>query len=348
MIRFICPHCGKKIGFSEEFFGKQIHCPQCSQILTVPEWKKDPVDKSFSRSSLTHDKLASPKSSSVSDLISKPAAKTPLALAGGLAGALLTALIWGGLAFLSQNKLAYFAWIVGIAAGLGIMLLKKKAGKSIGFCAVLIAILGIGVGKILIVQGVTLPKMRVELKEAEIEYAKREEIRITRIARKPQKLFHYACHEMADRGHWDDQFPHDPEGRYKSQFIFTVIIIHIGLKPKGWESSTESEQYEAVIQEVYDTMKTWTLQEKKQCVRTHKQTVEEDMEKILPMMFEDHQNLRPEIFQDWNDIDFSYRSPPDPEIAYSIAVFYSFSFGDILWFPLALIFAYFFGSGEND
>jgi hypothetical protein len=318
---------------------KQNRCPRCNNVIF--RYKNSCVTCGYTVPTQT------PKDTQES-AAPQTSAKTLLILAGGLAGALLAALTWGGLAFLAQMKLAFFAWIVGIAAGVGIMLLKKKAGKSMGFAAVLIAMLGIGMGKFLVVQGVTLPRMRVELKEAEIEYAKWEEIRITRIASNSQKLFHYACHEMSDRGHWDDQFPHDLEGRDKSHFVFTVVIVHLGLKPKGWQSYPQKDRIDAAVQKVNDTMKTWTLEEKKQCVRTHQKAVEEDMEKIWPMMFEDHQNLRPDFFKDWNDVNFAYRPPPNPKIAYSIAVFKSFSFGDILWFPLAFIFAYFIGSGEND
>jgi DNA-directed RNA polymerase subunit RPC12/RpoP len=37
MIKFRCEHCEKKIGVPDDYAGKQVKCPGCGEVVTVPE-----------------------------------------------------------------------------------------------------------------------------------------------------------------------------------------------------------------------------------------------------------------------------------------------------------------------
>jgi len=71
------------------------------------------------------------------------------AIIGGLIGALIGGAIWGAIAIFTKYQVGYVALLVGFLAGGGVLLLGRKRGVPYQLIAVVMAILGLAIGKYL-------------------------------------------------------------------------------------------------------------------------------------------------------------------------------------------------------
>jgi hypothetical protein len=101
-----------------------------------------------------------------------------LAFAGGMAGAILGAAVWWFTTTVLNIKLGLVAWGIGIAAGMGVVILGKGRGPTFQMIGALTAVLGLIVGEFMIyrsVAGMDLEEIKKEI-ASEMQGASPEEI----------------------------------------------------------------------------------------------------------------------------------------------------------------------------
>ena len=77
------------------------------------------------------------------------------ALLGGLIAAVIGGAIWGGIAIWTGYEIGYVAWGVGLFCGFGVVMMSKgQRGMSLQIVAVISGILGILIGKYMIVHNI--------------------------------------------------------------------------------------------------------------------------------------------------------------------------------------------------
>ena len=77
------------------------------------------------------------------------------ALLGGLIAAVIGGAIWGGIAIWTGFEIGYVAWGVGLLCGFGVVMLSKgQRGMPLQIVAVVSGILGILIGKYMIVHNI--------------------------------------------------------------------------------------------------------------------------------------------------------------------------------------------------
>ena len=86
-----------------------------------------------------------------------------LAVVVSLGGALLGGLIWAGAAAATDYEVGIMAWAVGVLAGLGVVVTTSDRSQRLGLAAAGMAVLGLLVGKLLIVPWVLAPAIEKEL-----------------------------------------------------------------------------------------------------------------------------------------------------------------------------------------
>lgn len=79
--------------------------------------------------------------------------RTPLALAAGLAAALIAGGIWAALVFVTNMEIGYVAWGVGLLVGLAMSRVTTQRTQQLAYIAAALAILGLAAGKVFIVAG---------------------------------------------------------------------------------------------------------------------------------------------------------------------------------------------------
>ncbi len=78
-------------------------------------------------------------------------------------GALIGAVLWGGVALATGFEIRIIAWAVGLLAGLGMALGYRDGDGTIrGLVAAGMSLFGIVLGKVIILVGVLLPLMNIE------------------------------------------------------------------------------------------------------------------------------------------------------------------------------------------
>ncbi len=81
--------------------------------------------------------------------------RTPLALAAGLAAALLAGGLWAMLVFLTGYEIGYVAWGVGLLVGVAMSRVTSRRTQQLAYAAAALAIIGLLAGKIFIFSGST-------------------------------------------------------------------------------------------------------------------------------------------------------------------------------------------------
>ena len=77
------------------------------------------------------------------------------ALLGGLIAAVIGGIIWGGIAIWTGYEIGYVAWGVGLLCGFGVVMMSKgQRGMPLQIVAVISGILGILIGKYMIVHNI--------------------------------------------------------------------------------------------------------------------------------------------------------------------------------------------------
>ncbi|HEU5207848.1 MAG TPA: hypothetical protein VFU06_00440 [Longimicrobiales bacterium] len=79
--------------------------------------------------------------------------RTPLALAAGLAAALIAGGIWAALVFLTNMEIGYVAWGVGLLVGVAMSRMTSQRTQQLAYAAAAFAVVGLLAGKIFIYSG---------------------------------------------------------------------------------------------------------------------------------------------------------------------------------------------------
>lgn len=179
-----CPNCGQWYTLPERLAGKHVKCKQCAEVFQLPDVQSEPVS---ARKPIADEDEAPPDLYGLADEdhgeplptlppragasfeASEPEAKPkkkrktrksdsagvghPLKwLAGGLAGGAIGAMIWAAIGYSIDYEIGWIAWGVGLLAGLGVRAgAKDDVGVAPGLVAVVAAVLGILLGKFVVV-----------------------------------------------------------------------------------------------------------------------------------------------------------------------------------------------------
>lgn len=379
LIRFRCPRCNQKIGLSPEYAGKQVRCAKCRNILRVPDGlsslKPPPVSQMPSPPTDDFDPLddlpdfnesLQPKRSDA--LTEAPLRLSPLekpskrgefadttrgfpTTAGATGGdshskagstgllidntliALLTSVIfvvlggmvWGLIAKYAGMELGLMAWGIGVLAGLGIYLFTASRGTLLGVAAALIALFGVLSGKYFVAKWHFMPQFTAELEKHKVSgfidfnSIKLTDEKIKQIMAEPSIMFGLVAMRLADDGKiTKEDADYYIMGKFNKKF-----------SQKGQEDSNEASRQEKetrhkeVETKVYKCLAEWNEQKKADVVRTQ----------------------YPKMMREFADV-FA-KSPVMNIVGFAVAYVAAFSFFDLIWFPLAMVTAYKFGTGES-
>jgi hypothetical protein len=375
LIKFHCPHCNQKIGLPQKYAGKQVRCAKCKNPMQVPSdsspLKPSPApqkasppaddfnpftdlpgfneplqpkqDSAPADAPLQLSPLDEPSGSRLTDNAGRiPAAvsedshskaastglhidNTFIALLAGVIFVILGGMVWGLVAKYAGMELGLLAWGIGVLAGLGIYFFTSSRGTLLGIAASLIALFGILSGKYFVAKWHFMPQLMAELKNKDassfidannIKLADKD---IKQIMAEPGAMFALAAMQLADDGKIT---PEDADYYVMRKFNKTF-------GPKGQEQPDESASQEKqakrqeVETQVYKCLAEWDEQKKVDVVRTQ----------------------YPKAVKKFADV-FA-KSKVMNVVGFAIAYISAFSFFDLLWFPLAMVTAYKFGTGEN-
>ncbi len=101
----------------------------------------------------------------------KPGSKFPLALIVGVVVVFLASILWTGLAFVLGKPLGAGAILTGIMAGCAISLIARERSARAGFAAIILVLAGIITGKLLIAEYVHLSSGADKIKSDRIFYS---------------------------------------------------------------------------------------------------------------------------------------------------------------------------------
>lgn len=387
LIKFRCPHCNQKIGLPPEYAGKNVRCAKCKNPLRVPEATPPcpPAEKgSVSGSShkpaaddfdpfadlpdfgkLQQAKQKSPaaemplkltpldepsKQSEFADIAGRipattsgPAGRreglgggssglhidnTAVALLASVVFVILGGMVWGLIAKYAHMELGLLAWGIGALAGFGIYMFTTSRGVLLGIAAALIAFFGILSGKYFIAKWYYMPELMTELKKedgsgfADPNKMKLSEEEIKDIMSDPGQMFGLVAMQLAD-----DREITKEDAEYSTM---TKLAKTISKASRGkYEEPNEAQKQQRELRrkeveaKVYKCLAEWDEQKKAEVVRTQ----------------------YPKMIKEFSDA-FT-ESPIMDVVGFAVAYIAAFSLFDLLWFPIAMVTAYKFGTGEK-
>jgi hypothetical protein len=380
LIKFYCPHCNQKIGLPPQYAGKQVRCAKCKNPLRVPNGpspakapavsqKPSPPEDDFNpfadlpdlNEPLQTKQSSSPMEpplrlspleepshgSKLTDMAgripstaggaiggdshSKKASSgllidnTLVALLAGVIFVILGGMVWGLIAKYADMELGLVAWGIGVLAGLGIYLFTASRGILLGIAAALIALFGILSGKYFVAKWHFMPQLMSELNARDgssfidPNKFKLTEENIKQIMSEPGYMFGLAAMQLADDGKITQE-----DADY---YVFRKFNKTFGPKEQEEpdEAAKEKEQarHKEVETQVYKCLAEWDEQKKIDVIKTQ----------------------YPKVIKKFADI-FA-KSKAMKAVGFVIAYIAAFSFYDLIWFPLAMVTAYKFGTGES-
>lgn len=379
LIRFHCPHCNQKIGLPPQYAGKQVRCAKCKNPLRVPNGspppKPPPVSQKPGTPADDFNPLADlpdfneplqPKQAgapmepplqlspldepSKGDKFTDMAGRIPATAAGAISGdshskagsglhidntfiallasvifVILGGMVWGLIAKYTNMELGLVAWAIGVLAGLGIYLFTASRGVLLGIAAALIALFGILSGKYFVAKWHFMPQLMAELKNKGISsFVDANNIKMTdenvkQIMAEPGYMFGLVAMQLAD----DGKITHE-DADYHTMRKFNKAF---GQKGQGQPDEAASQEKQArqkeVETQVYKCLAEWSEQKKADVVRAQ----------------------YPKIMKKFADV-FA-KSRVMNVVGFAVAYISAFSLFDLLWFPVAMVTAYKFGTGEN-
>jgi hypothetical protein len=379
LIKFRCPQCNQKIGLSPEYAGKQVRCAKCKNPLRVPDGpslskpssvskKTSPPTDDFNpfadlpgfNESLQPKQAGAPveapprlrpvdepsqarKSTDMGTGIPTIVGgaiggdkhseglhidSTLLALLASVIFVIVGGMVWGLIATCIHMKLGLAALGIGALAGSGIYLFTASRGVLLGIAAALIALFGIFCGKYFVAEWYYMPKLMAEFKNKgtagfiDPNNIKLSEENVKRIVAEPGQMFGLAAMQLADDGKIAKE---DADNCVIGKF--TKISSQKGqssnVKPDEAAKQEKELRHKDVEAKVYTCLAEWDEQKKADVVRTQ----------------------YPKMMKEFTDV-FA-KSGMMNVIGFAVAYVSAFSLFDLIWFPLAMITAYKFGTGES-
>jgi hypothetical protein len=269
-------------------------------------------------------------------------AKIPLSLAASFGFTLAGAVAWTLLAYLFGLRWLHFlAILVAALAGYGLTLFTEKRSAAFGLLAALIGFVGIISGKVFIAKWVVLPNLENPFASAEWKKVTPTDREVDERMKDPNEMFRAACFQMAEDGEFDEKFARK------------VVDTHYdGRAPLG-----EAEQVKAGIERVEKALNSWSDTEKREAIRAqYARDIEafKDFGKALIAAgtksaeeTKDVPETVRETAREANELISGDRTLAETKIGFFFAFLGSFSFLDLLFFPMGLWSAYKIGSGRQ-
>jgi hypothetical protein len=256
---------------------------------------------------------------------------TPAALAASIAFVVIGGMVWGLVAKYLNMELGLLAWAIGLLAGLGIYMFTASRGTALGIAAALIAFFGILCGKYFVAKWYYMPELMSEMRTAmddEFGDPNMYEIsdeEVSAIASSGTEMFDYVILQLIDDGELD---PND--ARYGTAMAMQIMFSKMAQggfsELETLEEEFDEERRREVEKKVYKCLAEWDQARKEQVVRNQH-----------PKMVEQYAQSGAELMD----------SPIGSAVGFVVAYICAFSLFDLLWFPIAMVTAYKFGTGES-
>jgi len=379
-IKFHCPKCSQKIGLPANYAGKQVRCAKCRNLLRVPDHstssKPSPVPAGESpqidnfnpfadlpdsellqlkplngpaQDPLKLSPLKEPSkggdftdipgltkasggaSYAVSDLMGHSTGlnidNTPLALLASVIFVIIGGMAWGLIAKYAHMELGLVAWAIGVLAGLGVYWFTASRGVLLGIAVALIAFFGILCGKYFIAKWYYMPKLMAEFRKKDApsfidpNNIKLSQQDIKRIMANPGQMFGLVAMQLADDGEiTKEDADYFVMGKFGNIFWTDDRQSE---KPKKTEREETESKHKEQESKVYKCLAEWDEQKKTDAIKTQ-----------YPKMMKKY-------------TDAFTKSRVMNVIGFAVAYIAAFSIFDLIWFPLTMVTAYKFGTGES-
>jgi hypothetical protein len=253
---------------------------------------------------------------------------TLVALLASIIFVIFGGMLWGLVAKYAHMELGLIAWAIGILAGLGVSLFTTSRGTLLGLALAFIALFGILCGKYFVAKWHNMPMLMAALEKKGISSfvdpnnVKLPEETVRKIMTEPGYMFGLVAMQLAD----DGKIPAEDAEHYVTR---NFTRIYSKDKQGGDMVLDEAAQQKKelrlkeVEKKVYKCLAEWDDQKKADVVRVQYPK----MMKKLAAVFE--------------------KSGFMNVVGFAVAYVSAFSFFDLIWFPLAMVTAYKFGTGEN-
>jgi hypothetical protein len=372
IIKFHCPHCNQKIGLPSEYEGKQVRCAKCKNTFVVPQaasglkpivpaekpaddfnpfddnllnldalkqaeqnapaadmpMRLAPADEPTQQSEFANMVGRSPTSAleSASSRGSSMPFKidsTPIALLASVIFVIFGGMAWGLIAKYTDRQFGLAAWGIGVLAGLGIYLFTANRSTFLGVLAAMIAFFGILSGKYYVAKWYFMPEMMAEIQKSKAEYNDPNNVKLSKneiaeIMSDEDQMYELTAMQMADEGKISKE---------DADFYRTGESSNTGQdsdKEPNQEQQQTEEQKEAQIKaKIEKQLAEWNEQEKIKVIKAQYPRMMKESADIL----EKNQIMN--------------------KVAFIVAYIATFSFFDLVFFPIAMVTAYKFGTGES-
>jgi len=368
-IKFLCSQCHQKIGALEEWVGRKVKCAKCGSVNIVPYPEKMSASKASEENIRESGILSSESRSASEDFgaedamenllqlersgsdIEKPGLVQPVSQTAfvnqqstiygvtsklenenlyreaghknnfflqifcSLIGALIGAGIWAAIAAFTGFELGIVAIGVGALAGWGITLFSEDRTNMLGVMAAVFAIVGILAGKALVAKYVVIPKagefMRefgAQMSQSGEEMAQQvDKQQINEILNDYESMFAMTLVYLMDNGEFDRELV--------KEYHFARV--------RGDMPEHLKQDAEIIDARVNECLEKWDDNQKEQIVR-----------QSLPGFFEEF-------------VIGAFENPQIIDNLFYEAFIATFSWFDLLWFPLAMATAFKIGSGQS-
>ncbi len=161
-----CPYCGAEWSREQEESARAPVCPQCRAVATVSEDVAPDVDDVPSARCRHCGEPLAPGAvlctscgthcrTGVNVKALQAAGKVGrfgVALTVGLIAALAGGVLWALLAIWTETEYGWIAWVLGGLVGMAVRLTTRERSVRVGIAALLLAVLGLGIGKVLMTE----------------------------------------------------------------------------------------------------------------------------------------------------------------------------------------------------
>jgi hypothetical protein len=377
IIKFHCPHCNQKIGLPQEYAGKQVRCAKCKNTFAVPmaastavsaQPTEKPADdfNPFDDNLLNFDalkqaeqnapaadmpmRLAPPdepaQQSEFANMVGRSPSlalesagargnsmpfkidSTPIALLASIIFVIIGGMAWGLIAKFTDRQFGLAAWGIGVLAGLGIYLFTANRGTFLGVLAAFIAFFGILSGKYFVAKWYFMPQLVAELREngtdsfVDPNNMNLSDESVRDVISDKEHMFRLAAMQLADEGKITKEDAESSSGT-KPLKILSQSKEDPNNVPTEAQLQEQEQRRKQVEAKVYKYLAEWNEEKKAEVVRTQ----------------------YPKAVKEFADT--FVKTPIMNTVAFIVAYIATFSLFDLVLFPIAMVTAYKFGTGES-
>jgi len=145
--------------WSDDLFNQPAESPEQPADQNQYEISDSPDQYSNQQATRPHSKAVFKSSAGNAGSMSR----FPLAIGGSFAGVVMGGALWAAIVYFTDYELGIIAWLIGVLAGFGAAIFTPERSTRLGAAAAAMAIIGILIGKILILQWVLTPSHMQEL-----------------------------------------------------------------------------------------------------------------------------------------------------------------------------------------